>query len=273
MRDILTYAETCQTWTNSVAYAAQLSALLDASLTGIFVHEPLPPLPAFVAPPAMTDLYANVAGQVRRAQAAGASFVGFANDHGVAHARWQVAEGPLPDVLAYAGNWHDLLVLGTGTDSHWDTVAGVGRLLLDAGLPCLVVPPAFSSPARMNTIAVAWNDSPESVRALHAALPLLRHADRVVMLRGRREDPYSLIGWKPPWNVDAYLARHGVDVDVVPVEDDDQAGRQLLSSALQVDANLLVMGAYGRSRFSEWVFGGATRHLLENASMPVFMRH
>jgi len=34
-----------------------------------------------------------------------------------------------------------------------------------------------------------------------------------------------------------------------------------------------VMGAYGRARFSEWIFGGATRHVLEHARLPLFMRH
>jgi nucleotide-binding universal stress UspA family protein len=33
------------------------------------------------------------------------------------------------------------------------------------------------------------------------------------------------------------------------------------------------MGAYGRTRFSEWVFGGATRQVVAEAELPVLLRH
>ena len=53
----------------------------------------------------------------------------------------------------------------------------------------------------------------------------------------------------------------------------ERAGEALLEAARDVGADLLVMGAYGRSRFSEWALGGATRHVLTHAQMPVLMRH
>jgi nucleotide-binding universal stress UspA family protein len=48
-------------------------------------------------------------------------------------------------------------------------------------------------------------------------------------------------------------------------------GRLLLSQAGAFDANLVVMGAYGHSHLSEWVFGGVTRTVLREAGLPVLM--
>jgi len=54
---------------------------------------------------------------------------------------------------------------------------------------------------------------------------------------------------------------------------DDNAGPAILAAAAGASADILVMGAYGRSRFSEWMLGGVTLHVLENAALPLFLRH
>ena len=273
MRDILAYANNYQTWTRSLEYAAQLAALLDASLTGIYVQEPILPMPAVTQPELLTEIYSLAAAQVAAAQAVDSAFATWASGIGVKRSRWQIAEGPLPDVLAAAGNWHDLLVLGTGTEARWDAVGGVGELLLKTGgLPALVVSEHVRAKASLNSIAVAWNGSPESIRAIHAALPLLKRAKQVTLIHGERSEPYSLIGWKPPLDLDAYLSQHDVRFTRQPINiSDDRAGEGLLIAA--AGADMLVMGAYGKARLSEWIFGGATRHVLEHSTIPLFMRH
>jgi nucleotide-binding universal stress UspA family protein len=55
--------------------------------------------------------------------------------------------------------------------------------------------------------------------------------------------------------------------------DDDDAGEAILKLAKDNKSDLIVMGAFGRSRFREWILGGATRHVLENMTVPVFMAH
>ena len=272
MRDILAYANNYQTWTHSLEYAARFAALLDASLTGIYVQEPILPMPAVTQPELLTEIYTVAAEQVAAAQAMDSAFTTWTTGLGIKQSRWQVAEGPLPDVLAAAGNWHDLLVLGTGTQARWDGVGGVGELLVKTGLPGIVVPGRARAKACLGSIAVAWNGSPESIRAIHAALPLLKRAGKVTLIHGGRAERYALIGWKPPLDLEAYLTQHDVRFTRQPINiSDDRAGEGLLIAA--GGAEMLVMGAYGKARFSEWVFGGATRHVLERSTIPLFMRH
>jgi len=82
------------------------------------------------------------------------------------------------------------------------------------------------------------------------------------------------IDWRPPFDMLSHLRRHGIDPEQREIAaDESDAGAALLDSAAALRADLLVMGAYGRNRFSEWIFGGATRHVLRHAGIPVLMRH
>jgi nucleotide-binding universal stress UspA family protein len=140
-------------------------------------------------------------------------------------------------------------------------------------LPAIVVP-ANVREAKLDCVALAWNGAPEAVRAIHAALPLLKRAARVVLLRGEQRNAFLDITWKPPFEIDTHLRRHGIAFDERNIgADDEHAGEAILEAAGKVDASLVVMGAYGRTRFSEWALGGATRHVLHHTRVPVFMRH
>ena len=135
-------------------------------------------------------------------------------------------------------------------------------------------PPQPVQTVSLARIAIAWNGAAGAVRAVHAALPLLRQANEVLLLRGAPKETFQEVSWKPPFDVDAYLDRHGIHVrsrDLLTHERD--AGEALLEQADRFHADLLVMGAYGRSRFSEWALGGATRHVLSNARLPVLLRY
>jgi nucleotide-binding universal stress UspA family protein len=273
--DVLVYANNFETWSPAVEYAAGLAARENANLTATYVY----PTPAFMMPAyGASALLTAIVEHTRRVEkeslAAEKRFVAWARARGVRHASWQVVEGYLPDALTHVGNWHDLLVLGRDGEIPWESAGDVGALLVRCGLPCIVVPQAWNEPARFECIALAWNGSPEGLRAIHAARPLLAKAARVVLLGGRRRDPLAEIGWRPEFELHGYLRRHGVEVEDVPiVAAGSEVGEALLDAAGRAKADLLVMGAYGHARFSEWVFGGATRHVLEHAKLPILMRH
>lgn len=275
MRDILVYADSFETWSPGVEYAAALAAARSGSLTAAFVY-PTPDymMPAYGAPALLAEIVEQARRIERESLAARERFVAWARARGVTRAHWQVAEGFLPETLAHLGNWHDLLVLERNGGVPWESPADLGALVVQSQLPCLIVPPKADPETPLQRIAVAWNGSPESVRAAHAAMPLLESARSVVLLSGRRRDPLSEIGWRPPFDMPAYLRRHGIEAEQHEIATtDSSAGEALLDAAAAQRANLLVMGAYGRSRFSEWIFGGATRHVLEHATLPVLMRH
>jgi nucleotide-binding universal stress UspA family protein len=207
------------------------------------------------------------------AETAGGAFERRAIELGVQRAAWQIAEGYVPNVLAHLGNWHDLLVLGRDERQPWSTPPMLGSIVLGSHLPCIVVPPGESRPS-LDTVVVAWNASQEAVRAIHAALPLLERAKRIVVLRGRPREQFSEIGWRPEFDLSHYFERVALAAEFRAFDvDGDDAGIRILEAATAARADLLVMGAYGRTRFSEWVFGGATRRVLSDAQLPVFLRH
>ena len=273
--DVLVYANSFEKWSPAVEYAARLAAGEQACLTAAYVY-PTPAfmMPAYATPALLTAIVDNTRRIERESLAAEQRFVAWAGEQGVRHANWQVAEGYLPAALAHLGNWHDLLVLGRDGEVPWESVADLGALVVQSGIPCIVVPQQGSAAVRPKCVALAWNGAPEGLRAIHAARPLLAKAARVVLLNGRRRDPLGEIGWRPEFDIHAYLGRHGIKVeDTIIGADDADAGDALLDAAAHINADLLVMGAYGRNRFSEWVFGGATRRVLERATLPVLMRH
>ncbi|MDC8011685.1 universal stress protein [Tahibacter soli] len=274
MQSILALGNSHDRWDADFGYAAKFAALTESSLTGTLVC-PTPSASGalYGATEAFALILESIRSAERKAYEARGEFEKWARDQGVRHAAWQVAEGSVPDVLRHLGNWHDLLVL-TRRDWGDAEAAQIGAVAIRSGLPALVVPPDFDDAPSLRSVAVAWNGSAEAVRAIHAARPLLERAGRVTVLSGEIRDPFSEIGWLPNFNLESYFARHAIPVSFVAIgASGADAGRAILDAAAANEATLLVMGAYGRSRFSEWAFGGATRHALAHAPMPLLLRH
>ena len=275
MQDILVYTDHFQRpWKPAIEYAGRVAVRLDASLSGAYIYpSPLYTAPRYSSPALIEAIFENARTLESEAAAAREPFVQWARALGVARPSWHVAEGYAPDALAQIGTWHDLLVLDINDAETWGSPSDVATLVMASHLPSIVVPPNARE-ATLDCVALAWNGAPESVRAIHASLPLLSRAKRVVLLRGEQRSGFLDITWKPAFGIETHLARHGIAFDERDLgADDEHAGEALLESARKVGADLLVMGAYGRTRFSEWALGGATRHVLAHADLPVFMRH
>ncbi len=119
-------------------------------------------------------------------------------------------------------------------------------------------------------VLVAWNGSREATRALHDALPVLDRAERVIVLSVDPGDHRHL----PGADIATLLARHGVRAEANETSSDDiEVGDAVLPRAADLGADLLVMGAYGRSHVREWAMGGVTRNLLKHMTLPVLMSH
>ncbi|HMN76693.1 MAG TPA: universal stress protein [Burkholderiaceae bacterium] len=144
------------------------------------------------------------------------------------------------------------------------------QVVLGCGRPVLVVPYAGRHRVPGRQVLAAWNDSRESAHAFTAALPLLRRAHGITVMT-QREAPARPL---PTQDLAAWLRRHGVANvrfadEVAPIG----VGDLLLSRAADLDADLIVMGAWGQSRLKEWALGGATRSLLQQMTVPVLMAH
>ncbi|MBN8909554.1 MAG: universal stress protein, partial [Rhodospirillales bacterium] len=121
---------------------------------------------------------------------------------------------------------------------------------------------------------VAWNASREAARAVNDALPLLEGAKLVTVVAINPRQGIGGHGDVPAADIVLHLARHGVKAEAAhTVANDISDGEALLSYAADLGVDLIVAGAYGHSRAREMVFGGVTRTLLSEMTVPVFLSH
>jgi nucleotide-binding universal stress UspA family protein len=199
---------------------------------------------------------------------------------GAAQLRWSVEHGvaQLADIgrhVAARARFSDLVVLpmpyGEGRGIELEPV--VEAAMFDGQVPVVVVPDAATATARPKRIVIGWNESAEALRAVRAALPLLQGADvvHVCVIDPPQHGPDRS---DPGGALSQFLARHGVKAEIdVLSRTMPRISDVLMRHVRDVDADMVVMGAYGHSRFREAILGGATRNMLEHASVPVFMAH
>lgn len=272
MLDILVPMHDCRRWSPGVRYAAGLATELGASLTGVCM--PAPPFDAATAAPAplhaeLVEILCDGKESCRDARIA---FERWVRQRQVPRARWYAATQPLHAVLRAAADWHDLVVMQRPADAAETTTRDLARLLLSVPLPFVLLPadlPEETPPPA--TIAVAWNGSREAVRALHAALPLLRRASRVVLLHNAAAPAVNDDSWPPAPSASDYLTWQNIDSEPLTLSGSDPEA--LFAAAAGTGADLLVMGAYGRGHYAERLFGGMTDYALNNVHIPLFLRH
>lgn len=192
-----------------------------------------------------------------------ARFAGTAAALGVPSPESRISDDGLADSLVLQARYCDLLVIGQEDSLPQQVVPHCPR-------PVLVVPPVGSFERVGERPLLAWDGGLAASRAIAAALPLLRRAALVTLAVVNPERVYGAHGELPGADLAAYLARHGVRLDVV-VRDSDDAGEALLSLAAERGADLLVMGCYGHAHFRELMLGGVTRTVLGRMTMPVLM--
>ena len=146
----------------------------------------------------------------------------------------------------------------------------VQRVVIAAGRPVLVLPRTGNAELNYTEAIVGWDGGREAARAAFDAVPMLKKAKRVQL--ARVDEPAR--GQMGGADIAEGLARHKIKVEILSVSSDGMsAGATLLRAANDQGAGLLVMGAYGHSRFAEFVFGGATRHVIQHLDRPVLMSH
>ena len=175
-----------------------------------------------------------------------------------------------PEGDAFVGNYGRVFDVIVMSRSDKNTTGlhnrAINSGLFESGRPILLAPP--SSPDQIGTdVLIAWNRSTEQARATALAMPLLQEANRVTVL--------TVIGGTEVPGPSAeqliyYLQRSGIAAEPMRVGlDGKNTGQAILAAAQSLDCDLLIKGAYTQSRLRQMIFGGATRHVLENAEIPV----
>ena len=186
---------------------------------------------------------------------------------------WRSALEDPDDLLVHHANRADLVVADRpeGRRDNRD-FAELDDLILESGLPVLALPPGQDAfePRR---IIFGWSNTVEARRAMTAALPLLARAQSVSILSVRAPGESDAAAAELA-DVAARLSRHGIAAEcAVRTTTVADPGEVLLEYAAAEKADLIVVGAFGRSKLRQWVLGGVTRHLLEHAWLPVLFVH
>lgn len=196
---------------------------------------------------------------------------------------WRAVDSNYPDVAEGAisnARCAELIItsqIGAGSDGSIERDL-TERLIMESGRPILIIPRQGHFAPRGEGIVekaiVGINGTRESARAMFDALPMLKFVKetRVIWV-----DPYrqgGVSGEVPGAEEAIVLSRRGLKAVAEPMMTDGRnAGEALLLRANDLGADLLVMGAYAHSRMREFVFGGATRHVLAHMNIPVLMSH
>ncbi|MEZ5833352.1 MAG: universal stress protein [Dongiaceae bacterium] len=190
-------------------------------------------------------------------------------------AEFRAEKGQESELLARFGRLTDLIVMARPkSEQALDLVAvAVEDALFSAGRPVLLVP-SDCTPAQLEAMikgsaVISWNGSIEAIRSITAALPLLVGRPRVRVIDVQE----GHAGVQPAAELVRYLSWHGVAASVGETSDAGTIAEKLLMAAREVEAGLVVMGAYTHSRLKHLVLGGVTSHMIDAANVPVFMTH
>ena len=145
-------------------------------------------------------------------------------------------------------------------------------LVMQAGRPLLVVPDACSW-LDLRSVLVAWKDTAEARRAVSDALPLLRKSTEVTLVEIVEDETGRPAAVARLGDVGAWLSRHGVRASQQVPEQSGDAAMQLERIAADIGAGVVIAGAYGHSRLSEWIFGGVTRKLINPSNRCSLLSH
>jgi len=183
---------------------------------------------------------------------------------------WRGGDLAEDDFVGHYARAFDITVLGRPSDEPGHPrLPTVEAALFESGRPVLLVPPI--PPGTLGTTAViAWNRSTETARTVALAMPLLAKAQRIVVV------DFEDWGMSGPsiHDLSRTLTRNGLMVETRTVPNPHgHAGEVILSAAVALGCDLLIKGAYTQSRLRQFIFGGATSHILAHTTVPVLMAH
>lgn len=190
-------------------------------------------------------------------------------EDGLATCTFTEQPGRMADVVRHAGRLSDLIVL---PKPQRETNLGQSSLklaLYGAGRPVLICPGQLHPDATFaQHVAVGWNGSLPATRAVASSLDIVHAAKRVSILAGGKMQPHG----PSSEELSAYYALRGITAEIVQFDGKDPA-TALLATCGEIEASLLVTGAYSHSHESEMLLGGNTQRIIDKAQMPVLMAH
>jgi len=277
-KTVLVHADLSRHAPERIALAADLCAehgahLIGAAMTGI--SREVLPNGYNVAPGSLLAGYFDPLEHAAR-QALDA-FEAIAARRGVSYEPRLVCDD-VADGLVLLARFADLLVV-----SQDDPAESLGyaapavrmpdHLVFHAARPVLVVPAAHAAQGCARRVLLCWNGSREAALAMAGALPLLQRATHTTLAWFAPAFPVDSASAQELADALAFLKRHGVHAEPVLRDPGHDTGHAILRLAAELDCDLVAMGCFGHSQFSELLLGGASRTVLREAALPVLMMH
>lgn len=256
-KDILVFLDGSTDNSARMGFALSLAQDYGARLTGVDV-----------------DAAAAFEGEwAERAKSLVETFHATADGAGV-QVRFKIADRAAPGWKDFYARYADLVIATQpNPEASGKVLAGVPeQVLMSAGAPMILLPQGWKRRPVGKEVVIAWSPSAQATRVVHDALPILVGARKV-----------TVFAFDPPADREdadvemlrEHLLAHGIKVDIdkwsnagdlTPIE-------ALFASPALEEADLIVAGAYSHSRFREAMFGGMTKSLLQQFSLPVFVSH
>jgi nucleotide-binding universal stress UspA family protein len=279
MKTILVPTQNNPAMKSTLETAVLLARRTDAYIEGVPLWFGVP---EFVVAELATSFSIDTYRGRRDEETAGARklFETFMQEQGIAAARtiaerpsfgWFAEVPPGEDFVGSYGRAFDVIVMGR---PDADTTAPYNRsiesALFESGRPVLLSPPTAPKQIATN-IMIHWNGSTEQARANALAMPLLHTAKRVTVLTviGGQDVPGPSAE-----RVRKQLQYNGIAAEPLSIELEGRStGEAVLAAAKAEGCDLLIKGAFTRNRLRQMIFGGATRHVLQHADLPLLMAH
>jgi nucleotide-binding universal stress UspA family protein len=253
--------------------AGDLAEQFDAKLIGIACCQPQPSVYAdgALAQGLVRQLEAEANEKLQKLEQRFRS----AYENRIENTEWRRAYAVPADYVAREARAADLVITGA------DRVGGLSdplwrldpsELVMKLGRPMMVVPPEVDR-LKLASVVVGWKDTREARRAVVDALPLLQKAKEVTVVEMIANDGDRAAASRRVADVAAWLGRHQVDASHMVPNHRGDAVEQLIRHASDIEADIIVAGAYGHTRMREWIFGGVTRDLVTKSSRCSLLSH
>jgi nucleotide-binding universal stress UspA family protein len=254
--------------------AAQLAERFGARVTGIAAAEFSPPLYFMEGEPAQRLIDQGWTAVKSRLKDLEGEFR-VAMQNRAVETEWRCGEEFPTRFVVRQARACDIIVVGEAVRGRLaDPFMQVSPsdLVLQVGRPLLVVPETCNW-LDLRSVLVAWKDTAESRRAVSDALPLLGQAKEVTVVEIVENEAGRAAALSRVGDVTAWLSRHGVSASSLVPEQCGDAAMQLERIASEVGAGVVIAGAYGHSRLSEWILGGVTRRLVNPTNRCSLLSH
>jgi len=183
---------------------------------------------------------------------------------------WREGEGIEAEIVGDYGRLFDLIVMGRaqqGTTADWKTT--VEAALFESGRPVIIA--GDRAPDSIGRrVVVGWNGATETARTIAVSMPLLSDADEVTVLTIEGGTVMGPTGEQ----VVSHMRRNGINAKAMMRGTDGRSvGEAMIAVAHELNADLLIKGAFTNSRLRQMIFGGATRDVIEKSDLPALLAH